>query len=285
MGASKTAFDGQRRAGLAARVELLLGEPDVGARRAQVEGRSNRCRHAGGGPFEGRPRCRADDAVGRQAAGALELADAPGRGRAEATIGRDGTAGGECLAELVLHLLDRRPMAALAKGRVGGSRVRRGVGRFFVGVVGARGVTLALEHQSGGPGIAGRALHVLQEGCAEGRPLRVEVGAQRAGQRAGPCALVAVAGLTWQARTPQPSTRRPASGRLDRGATLHRPSVRRVAGHSIGSAGPESLPDRARSRWAAPPRLDLPIPPATSVREARIGRHAWRPPMPLRLRA
>jgi hypothetical protein len=27
------------------------------------------------------------------------------------------------------------------------------------------------------------------------------------------------------------------------------------------------------------------VPPATAVREARIGRRAWRPPMPLRLPA
>jgi hypothetical protein len=61
--------------------------------------------------------------------------------------------------------------------------------------------------------------------------------------------------------------------------------VRRGAGHLIGSAGPESLPDRARGGSAAPSGWTDLIPPGTAVREARIGRRAWRPPMPLRLPA
>ena len=103
-------------------------------------------------------------------------------------------------------------MTALAKGWVGGGRVRRGVGRLVCGVVGARGVILALEHEAGGRGIAGGALDVLQEGRAEGCLLRVQVG----GERAGTCAVVAVAGLAGQVRTPQPGRRGPAPGRLDR---------------------------------------------------------------------
>ncbi len=164
-------------------------------------------------------------------------------------------------------------MTALAKGWVGGSRVRRGVGRFVGGVVGARGVVLALKHEPGGRGIAGCALDVIQEASAERCLLRVEIGEERAGPRP----VVSVAGRAGRKRTPQPGRRRPAPGRLDRGATLHGPSVRRVAGHPIGSAGPDSLPDRARGGWAAPPRLVL----LDIVRKgpvgASFGRRAWRP--------
>ena len=232
--------------------------------------------------LEGRPRCRADDAVGRQAAGALELADAPGRGRAEATIGRDGTAGGERLAELVLHLLDRRPMAALAKGRVGGSRVRRGVRRIARRRRRRRSCHPRAGTRAARPRHCRRCAGRAPGGRRRGAPAadRGWRGARRAAPR---CTSPGSPGRRGR-RSRADVGRLP--GRLDRDATLHGPSVRRGAGHPIGSAGPESVPDRAWCAWGRGcPGRTFRIAPATALRVADVGRRAWRPPMPLRLPA